>query len=263
MKCSVRLPILSAISCFVAILTAGCGGSSSPIELNGNYELTTQSAQPASGIIVPGPRFGGSLTSTAGMVSGTVEVFGQNCFRVLTLTVTGTLKKGALVLNASAPTGAVLTIHATVSPDGSSITTGTYTISGGSGSCANVNGTITGVRIPPLHGTFSGNIISLQGTTINISISVSQGPTADPPGIFPITGSATFSGSSCFTKGTISLAGVVGNVVFVNITTDEKTASTVSAGGDYDPVAKTLSTDYFVNGGGCSGDTGRGTLTFQ
>lgn len=254
--CASHVSALFALG-LATILIAGCGGASSPAGLNGNYALT---AQPPNFTVTPAPGFGGSLTQTGSTVAGAFQVVGFGCFRTSSLSVTGTVKSGALMLTASAPSAPVLTVKATVSSDGTTISAGTYTISG---SCANNKGTITGQRIPPLHGTFSGTMVPFKGTAIQSTISISQGAPADQLGIFPITGSAKFSGTSCFTTGAISIAGVAGNQVFVNITTDEKTKSTVLAGGEYDPAARTLKGEYIVNGGACNGDSGSGTLTLQ
>lgn len=268
-KFCAKLSVPSLISCLAVAFTVGCG-SSSPVGLNGNYQFTTTSTPPPPTVAAPAsspfgqlPTFAGSLSAKAGTVTGVLQSLTSPCFNGSDISVTGTLQAAQLTLTSSAVGGNTLSLKATVSTDDATITAGTYTIAG---KCSD-KGTITGSRIPPLKGTFSGSFTSISGTPVQTTIHVTQMPTADSHGIYHATATATFSGSSCFTKGTVTdqINGsiVLGPLVGVQLTTNEATASSVMAEGVYDPVAKTLTGFYSVTGGKCNGDSGTGTLTLQ
>lgn len=271
---ALHLSALTALG-LAALFTAGCG-SSNPVGLNGNYQFTATStppnpttgpgfAKPDMKIFPTLPSFAGSLTEKSGVVSGVLQNLNGPCFSFNgDISVTGNLKPGQLTLTSSAVQGEVLTVNATISTDDATITAGTYTIAG---TCAD-KGTITGLRVPPLHGTYTGDFKSdLTGTTIHTSVQLAQMPLADAHGIFHMTAAATFSGSSCFTKGSVTDPAngsiVIGSLNGVMLKTDEKAGSTVTSIGVYDPATKSVTSFYSVSGGACNGDRGTGTLTLQ
>ena len=92
---------------------------------------------------------------------------------------------------------------------------------------------------------------------------MTQDATADGLGYFHVQGSATFSGISCFTGGTLNSteSEISGEEVFLTIATNESPSSGVVAVGTVDPAADTLTlSSLTVTSGGCSGTMGGGTL---
>ncbi len=79
---------------------------------------------------------------------------------------------------------------------------GTYSISGG---CANDHGTVTLTYVPPITGTWTGQIVRLDGTSTGMSLTlkVTQTPTS-LYGFYTVTGTAEMSGSGCFVSSTVA-----------------------------------------------------------
>ena len=267
MRHCVKPPVFLAVPCAALAVIVGCGGSSSsppasPFpSLNGNYQLRATSTVNGTSTLI-----GGQVTESSGTVTGMVHVAGTRCFNFLSdVAVSGTVTKdGALEVKSSSVAQQVITINATVSEDGSTISTGTYTIAGG---CADKDkGSVSGFRVPTINGTYAGTFATTGGQ-IKTSVQISQTTAADANGFFHLSGSGTFN-SSCFTKASIATPSkdseVLGTTVVVDLTTNEAGAkSIIVATGTLDATGKTFTGTYVVAGGSCNGDSGSGTLTLQ
>lgn len=157
--------------------------------------------------------------------------------------------------------GQYLSIKGTSDSTGTHLT-GTYTISGG---CANrAAGTFTGTRYAIFKGTYAGSVAG--GTGRSLQITVAQNTLGTGSGNFFVSGSAAFTGFTCFTTGTMasSVGSIIGNAVQLDFTTNDVNGSHVLLSGTIDPTASALTvTSGQVTGGNCSGSLGTATLNLQ
>lgn len=200
----------------ICALLAGCSGTVATVVpppadvttgtgnwiISGLYE-TAQTIAPYS--------FGGSLLNDNGQLSGVMHI-DQPCFGSGSTDVpyTGTVDtKNMVSIRSTSVAGQVLTFQGVLSPDGSSITDGSFTITGGC--TGNVTGgTIdegpgaveytTGFRVPSLTGSWNASTV-VSGPAL--SEEITQSPTPDSHGDYALTGAVTVQGSACFTKGTL------------------------------------------------------------
>jgi hypothetical protein len=257
---------------FTMLILAGCGpdrfivlttpppGSSS---LTGNWQITattTSGAQPFSAL-------------TGSVVEGTAGTGGQSplfailqalspnsCFLGLTtVPLEGTLTGSSLSLLSLSDSGQYVNISGTSGSTQNTLT-GNFSISDG---CANgVKGSLSGTKIAPLSGTYSGPWTLGSGEN-TLSLTLSQDSFADGFGYFHLQGSAAFIGLACFTSGTLesSASTISGQEVQLTFTTNEVSPSTVTMSGTLDPTAMTLTlTSIQVISGSCSGDSGTASL---
>jgi hypothetical protein len=249
------------------LLLSGCGGGSgtpaptpTPVPqlalTSGNWDFAAVSSS--------GPSFliGGNVVQTGTSVAGGVRVINSACFTPSTpVPVSGTISGQTATVTSAAV--ASQTINATLTGSATSLT-GTYSVTG-TGCAGGDKGNIAGVLVPSITGTWKGTFISSAVATpsVGVTASVTEG-TADPTGLFVLTGSATYVGSPCFSTGTTAtgsgMAGRTADVIFKN---DD--GSTVEfLGALNNPAAPTqINGTYTVTGGLCSGDSGTGQLTKQ
>jgi hypothetical protein len=90
------------------------------------------------------------------------------------LPLTGTINTQGQVSAKSSPVkGAVLSLTGTLAPDHASLSNGTYRFSGGC--MSGVAGPLTGVKVKPLTGLYTGTM-QWPGNTVNISAQLHPGP---------------------------------------------------------------------------------------
>jgi hypothetical protein len=92
-------------------------------------------------------------------------------------------------------------------------------------------------------------------------VATQSGP--DTNGLYHITGPVTFGGSPCFTSGTI-LSILADSTIagsYVNITINTSNGEVNFIGYLTDSTGKTISGNYSISGGTCSGDYGTGTVS--
>lgn len=172
----------------------------------------------------------------------------------------GATQGTALGLRSFSVNGQYLTLNATKDATATHLN-GTWVVNGG---CANgAAGTISGTRYAPLNGTFSGAISgSPPAKTLQLSLLQYDAGTGD--GVFPVTGSATMTGFTCFTSGTLASTdgSVIGSSAVLTFSTNDMGGAKMVLTGSFDPTAKTLTlSSVQVNGGSCSGSYGGATLT--
>ncbi len=271
----------AALIVFLGLISgglAGCGSTgkiTTPAGIPGNWELTlTNSGTPmfSGGPIVP---MGVALTSMGSAVFGTASVqlaFPQLCsgngccggpFAEFNGSLTGTLDdKGNLTLGSAVPNGGpVFTMTAVVS--GGTMTNGTFSLTG---PCPD-QGTITGVALPTLDGTYAGTVTSVDtGNSYSLSTTLQQSATVNTRGFFDVSGTATFSGYPCLTSAAAATpleqnSGFLGNQF--GVTMNGGGGATLSISGTLSQDGKTIAATYIAGGGTCRLDLGRGTLTLQ
>lgn len=275
MKHTASLLWLSAL-----VLLCGCGGGSQNVTGNvagmpvakppdpkphaldtpSNWQFSTAST------VAGGPALAiaGSLSPAGGGISGAVHVDGSNCFdRLTTVGLTGTLANRNLSLTSTPVTGQVITFSGSLGDgavNGSASTfTGTYTISGG---CANGDqGSVTGIKVPPIPNALSGTFTSSGAGSFELTADETQSSTPSAAGSFGIQGTVTVH-TSCFTSGTLtpgtfpSGSFILGTSVALQIETDN---GTVNFLGTLDPNTGEIDGNYTVSGGTCD-QTGTATL---
>ena len=139
--------------------------------------------------------------------------------------------------------------------------TGTYQIHGG---CADsAAGTISGFRVSPVTGTYSGSFtgMSQSGT---LQLTLNQNSYGNGNGYFEFSGSANLTGISCFKSGTIVAQSslVTGTSVQLTLSTADPTGAQLIMQGSVDAAAHTLALSSIqVTSGACIGQYGTSTLT--
>ncbi len=245
----------------IALLAPGCGGksggtgstTSTPTypSITGNWSLAASSQVTSQTFLM-----GGYLTNTDGTVSGTLHILNSPCYSLTEdVPFTGTITTaGAFSATSTQIASQTITVSGTIS--GSTLSSGTYSITGG---CANGDkGTVTGYIVPPFTNTYTGTFVSGL-TSVGVSVTTSQsGPTSD--GIYQVTGSATFTGSPCFSSGTITASEIAGGYMEVTISTPN--GGTLEFAGEItNSSGKTITVTYEVTAGTCAGNSGSGSLS--
>ena len=177
-----------------------------------------------------------------------------------TIPLQGQVKNTAFFVSSFSVNGQYLYITATKDATASHLT-GTYLIT--QGCAAEAKGTINGTKYASLTGTYAGSIAGTSPAQ-KMQVVLTQAAQGTGDGFFYLSGSATFQGPSCFTKGTLSglQSTVLGNTALLTITADD--GSQVVAQGTFDVAAQTLSlTSVQVLGGSCAGQLGAATLAKQ
>ena len=255
---SLSMPTLISAALFLS----GCGSSGSSGSastppptyptLTGDWALTATSQ-----VSKLNYQLGAYITNANGSVSGIIHLLNSGCFTpTQDIPITGTVSSSGVVsATSTAVSSQVITLSGTVTSE--TLTAGKYAIVGG---CGNGDtGTITGYIAPAYSNTYSGTFLSISGLSISTTVTTLQsGPDAD--GFYHVSGSVTFGGSPCFASGTIANSTIAGEYMEVIITAND--GSTVTFGGYItDSTGRTISGDYEVTGGKCSGDHGTGSVS--
>jgi hypothetical protein len=293
---------LLTVTLILFITACGGGGSTttsqsnpaSPPTVTGNWQLTI-SSQIAPGVTL---LLGAYLASNNGSISGEAVIDGAltipPCSGLLSslsfgngLPLEGTLSDGQLLLavNPTSPSGisflstvgaVSITAQITSGANGT-ILSGTYSLVANSGSgCGSDSGTVTGVLVPSLAGQWSGMVTSSTSKVqFQVSLNLTEGA-LDRFGFPSLTGSATFTGSQCFTSGTVS-ADQVGSTMggpglgsgndlgsaFIGTNGGGILIASSNSGFGENSTGTQLPLAYSVTSGSCFGDQGAGTLSRQ
>jgi hypothetical protein len=150
----------------------------------------------------------GAFNASTGAVSAVLQPFGR-CFDwdLNRVRFSGTRSGNTVALESEPNQAQVVRINVTLSAGGDAAR-GTYSITGGCG--AGSNGSIDGSRID-LTGVWSGMMGSIPA---RLDVRMADAPDAD--GNFGVSGTATFSGTSCFANAVITRRGR-GRIVFPDI----------------------------------------------
>lgn len=273
-----RTLCLFAITILIVSI-AGCGGSSNtpiaslsgsptptptPVPLSittGNWTMQARSAI-TNQTIFPDV----VLTPTATGVAGIAHIAGSSCFSFVDqVPITGTLNGSSLAISTDTPVNGQ-TINATLSGSSTSLT-GSYTLNGGT-CAAGDHGTLIGHLVPSLNGTWKGTLTSTVTPTappINITAIITQSNIPNSNGYLVVSGTVTFTGTTCFTSGTFTIPTLsAGQALTLDIATDN--AGDVSFGGLYDDSQSPNVISpavYQISEGPCAGDTGNMILVRQ
>ncbi len=256
----------------------GCSTSGYPLDgsaatvtysgLTGNWELT---AAATSGTL-PFTAFRGYFREQAGDSSQSLLTTAalqaapaSDCYKGATLVpLQGATQSGSVALHSFSVNGQYLNLAAT---EDSTIThlAGTFSVTGG---CANgTAGTFTGVRYATVAGIYAGSLNGTAGVQA-VQFTLQQQIQGTGDGLFLVTGSASVSGNSCFTSGTLSSSGsdanVSGSQFALNLDTNDASGAKLLVRGTLDPLAQVLTvTSATVTSGACVGTLGTGTLNIN
>ena len=241
--------------CVLTFVLTGCPAisDSDTVLTTGNWSVTVISSNSVVGTLY----VGGNLVQAGSALSGTMYVVGSPCFDVSQpVLFTGTVVGTDVTLVSTAVDGQVFSVAATA-PTSSTLTSGTYTITGG---CADGDrGTATANAVPSISGTWHGPVTGSGGPSVTLSIVLAQGTTASADGTFPLTGSLTYTGSTCSVSGTIISGYVAGPYIVLNANTVEKDGSDGSISYNHVLLANSvtpvnMSGSYQADSGLCADD---------
>jgi hypothetical protein len=253
-----------------SLLMVACGGSSSGGGGGGgnqNSSLTSGNwyVEATSTVTVGAGAFiGGNLLQNGSTITGTMQIL-SDCYDLLNSGVpfSGSVNGSSVVLTSGSVDGQVITVNATIT--NANTITGTYSIAGGCS--AGDHGNITGTHVPSISGTWKATEV-VGGTTITTSANITQG-VARSDGTFALSGTVTFTNSSCAVTATIDGTNSMhfGDIVAVMATTNE-------AGGghgdlflvgllDNPSTATTMTGLYSFDTGICAGTTNQLAFTKQ
>jgi hypothetical protein len=271
----IRYSMMTAAFIIVAmglcLLCLGCGGHTTvnpPIPapaLNGNFNISAASLG-TSGVNM----FGGAVqTDSAGHVTGILHNIGSFllCFGVqFDLPFTGTIDaNGQLSATITSSNNQVVSLNGHVSPNGSSLSGGTYTVSG-TGCAAGDQGTITGFQVQPFTGTYSGVFTPSPATTMNLILPLAQSTTPNVHGRFlfaPATATIT-GGSACgLASATLDTTSsfASGNTLTLNLMGSDGITLLTYAGVTLDGTTTLVRGQFNIVLGPCGGQGGLANLS--
>jgi hypothetical protein len=238
---------------------SGSGGGTA-VDVTGNWQITFTPSAPISSMAgyLSQQGQGDNQFTTAALQAQT-----SGCFTdAATIPMYGTTTGMDVNLASFAIESQTLSVNVQANTNGNQFS-GNYSIAGG---CAGgVSGTVTGTEYAPLSGTYAGSITG-SSPAVTMSLALSQDPAGTGLGTFPLSGSATFSGISCFSQGTLAAqdGNVIGNTVTMDFTTNGAEGDEIQMTGTFDPAASTLTLSSIqISGGSCSGSLGAATLVRQ
>lgn len=273
----IRYSFLSGF--LLAVFCAGCGGANNPPTMNntvtnapqalvnGNFSMTAVSQ-----VVTNTSFLGGNVqTDSAGHFSGVLHIAGSNCFAVTTdIPFTGTISGLTLTATSSTVNGQVITVNVMISADGKSITSGSYSISGGC--AAGDHGSVTGFQMQAFTGGYSGAFTIGKGT-FSLFVPLTQQSTADLNGEFHFDNTlsetvdaTTGCGFGSFGASLVTVNSfAAGNALVLTLNVFDGSATTVATvtfvGTATDSSAKTVNGVLSVTSGSCSGVSVTGTFS--
>ncbi len=206
-----KFALLSLAGVF-ALALAGCGGGSNLALTQGNWSVTATSTASARAA-APTFLIGGNLTQNGSAITGAMYVIDSLCFPASQqLAITGTVKDKNITLTTATFNDQVITVTATGSDP--STLSGTYKVTG-SGCDGGDQGTVTATAMPSISGTWNGLVPSNGNgiTQATISVALTQAAAASADGTFSLTGTVTYTNSTCSVSGTISSGSVAGQYI--------------------------------------------------
>lgn len=255
-----KFVVLASTTAVLALILAGCGSSDTLNLTQGNWAVT---AVRTGGGAITNTTFyvGGNIMQSGKTVTGTMYVVGASCFDSSSgVAFTGTISGKTLTLTSPSVGGQVVTVTATGT---NSALTGTYSVAGG---CDNGDsGTITANPVPSITGNWSGPIVgdSNGDPSASLALAFTQAATASSDGTFAITGTLTYTGSTCSASGSINTGSyIVGPYVVLSANTDDG-GSLSYTGLLNSTTAPTSVTGNYTDAGGNCNDLLTATFTKQ
>jgi hypothetical protein len=253
--------ICLALVTSLALVFTGCGGSNTSSQTSeltltaGNWDFAAASSSGTNFLI------GGNVVQNGTGITGGLRVSNSACIPFnIPVPISGNIS-GQTATVTSAPVSSQI-INATLSGSATSLT-GTYSVAG-TGCAGGDKGSIAGVLVPSITGTWKGTLVSnVSNSTITLTAPITE-VGADATGLFGLTGSAAYTGATCFTSGSIiaansSIAGRTIHIIFSN--NDGSNVDLFAA--PVNPASPTTITGTYVLLGGVCSDMGTFTMTKQ
>ena len=226
-----RKVISTILLVFFLLMLFGCGAANLAPSLNasgqqfsmakGNWNFSaTSSTSPHSGQFL----IGGHLEQNGNVVTGILHIASSRCFRVdKDIPVSGTIEDGSANLTSLPIDHQVL--HASVIGHESSMV-GNYSFTGG---CSNGDeGSLTGNLVPPVSGIWNALETQPDKSVTGVNLALAQSATANGHGVYPLSGTLSFTASPCQISGRITSGYVAGSIVILNAETQEPTGASGS-----------------------------------
>jgi hypothetical protein len=231
----------------LALALTGCGffnnSSHPPALTQGNWSISATSTNSSNAFLL-----GGNLTQSGSSLSGKMYITGGdagcNFDPAQAIAMTGTVNGSNIALSSAAISGQVITVAA--SGSGSSFN-GTYSIAGGN--CDGDQGKVTANAVPSVNGTWNGTVTVDTDPQVQISVALTQATTPSADGTFALTGTVTYTGSSCPATATLLPSWING----VNLTINTDSGVTYRPALDSASAPKNMSGDYDSTGDACAG----------
>ncbi len=268
LSCAALAFASTLVGCGAPVSTPVPTSTTSPvgyIYLTGNWLFTlTQTSGPTPFSSLAG--FINETDQTPGTYDLTTSVFqsspASNCYAdATTIPSQGSTKGNDYFTSSFSVDGQFLYITATKNAAADQLT-GTYLVT--DGCAAESRGNLIGNKYATLTGTYSGQLGGVT-TTQNLQVDLTQATQGTGDGYFLMSGTATATGSPCFTSATVDAAGstVVGNKVMITLDTTGGDATQVVLTGTFDITADTINFTSIqgTGSGSCSGSLGNATLT--
>ena len=252
------------------LFSAGCGSgidgslppsSPSPVlggVVTGNWRFSLSSTRAGVPTAASGSIYESATAGPDGTFTAAVLLLNGGCYAGSSqIPLSGLTTTSALTLHSFNVEGQYLAIQGDIYNAGNTVK-GSYQIQGG---CATgANGDISGVRLAPLTGTFTGS----DDTLHTIAVSLTQTTQSAGDGTFLLSGTIATQGSTCFASGATSvppLGGTEGSVTgsSVNITfrMDDPAGTHLFMTGSFNDAATVLTISrYSITGGACDGEDG-------
>lgn len=210
---------------FLLLMLFGCGAANLNSSLNpqqqfsikpGNWNFTaSSSSHPNAQFLV-----GGHLAQSGNTVTGILHIASSRCFNVeKDIPVSGTVQDGSLELKSLPIRGQVL--HASLLGHDATLV-GNYEFSGGCS--AGDAGSLNGNLVPPVSGMWNA-VDNTDNSAVGVNLALAQSDNADGHGVYPVSGTLTFTGSACQVSARITSGFVAGSIVVLNAETQEPNGS--------------------------------------
>jgi hypothetical protein len=258
-----KLALMSVTAGLLALVLTGCGAvASNPEALTqGNWSMAATSGGSAGAFNI-----GGNLTQSGTSLTGNMYVVGTCINPSQSVAFTGTVSGNNVTLSSSGGSGQTITVNATGT---ASSLTGSYSVNGG---CDDGDsGTVVATPVASVTGTWNAPIVNDGNSDPNVTLSMNltEATTPSANGSFALTGTLTYTGSTCEVSGTITNASIAGPYVVINASTVDSDTSvgslTYTQGLLNSPSSPTTITGTYnvIEGGYCSGDLATVTFTKQ
>lgn len=215
--------VICAAVC-AALFALGCGGGdggsphspdnndSTAKIIGGNWAILASSAVYANQQAM----IGGSLTQSGAALTATMHIFATSeCYDLETAVhFTGTVSGATIRLTSEPVSGQVITVTGTITSNRT--IAGTYTIEGGC--AAGDRGSASALAVDPISGTWKAREQSGSQSIVTTAV-LTQAATANLDGIFPLTGTVSFTGPTCVKTATLDTSSsfVAGPLAFVTL----------------------------------------------
>ncbi len=266
--------------CATGILpTSSSATANSYTTISGNWQFSSSAAVAARLSSLGGSLSASNLTSGGATVTGILHplnVANQCLATTSFLAVTGSIdESGHLTLSAPL-SGGTLTLSGTVASDRKSLSSPTYTISGGA--CASPPAAaviaravsvrdgvapVTAQQYQPVSGTYSGTLTTAEGQTFPLTSTLTQTSQPDANGVYHVQGTTASPGNTCVPTSLSATASTIDGGSISTTFTDPVTSTSITGTGSTSPDAVTITISNWTINSPCGQDTGTGTLTRQ